>query len=236
MYNIDAYKLTNICANVEQIPIQREWMEKTDNKHAYNCFPVSLTNRLGWGLSFPEDISFIWDGISDSSPYHVKILKGEKYLSLVRGNASVSFKTGLTFITKENLSILSMPVPNLFIDGISPFTTIISSSWYRGEFPLAVRVTKSHTKITIPANTPIASIIPISLSELNNSTLNLYAKEKNPDKFSDTSFEYSMKVSELNQKGKWSNFYRNATDHKGNVLGKHETKSIKLNTIKDENE
>jgi hypothetical protein len=46
-------------ANIDQLPLQRDWMDLTFDRHAYHCFPVSLSNRLGWGISYPEDIVFI---------------------------------------------------------------------------------------------------------------------------------------------------------------------------------
>ena len=85
--NFDVYKVyPNQSANIQPLSVKREWMDETDEAHAYKCFPVSLTNQLGWGISFPEDISFIWDGISDSQPIHVKVLSGEKYVHTNRSN------------------------------------------------------------------------------------------------------------------------------------------------------
>jgi hypothetical protein len=40
--------------------------------------------------------------------------------------------------------------------------------------------------------------------------------------------EYSKAVQEITSSGSWTNFYRNATDHKGNKIGDHELKSLKL--------
>ena len=131
MYQIKAYKVNNNPANIEPLSVKREWMDQTYDAHAYKCFPVSLTNQLGWGISFPEDISFIWDGISDSSKDHVKVLKGNKYVYTDRSNATISFKTGLMFKTDEDITLLQMPVPNSFIYGATPFTALISTSFYK---------------------------------------------------------------------------------------------------------
>ena len=35
-------------------------------------------------------------------------------------------------------------------------------------------------------------------------------------------------IEKINMLGKWSGFYRNATDHLGNKIGKHEVKAIRL--------
>lgn len=232
MHEINLYKIRSGYADVNPLTIKREWMDETYDAHAYKCFPVSMANNLGWGISFPEDISFIWDGISDSTPDHVKIIKGEKYIYTERANATISFNTGLMFETEKDVSLVSMPVPNQFIDGAQAFTTIISSSFYRGELPCAWRITKANSEITIKANTPILAILPINLLNLQNSAITEKPiNQLPPSKFNDK--EYSENVYATNLLGKWSNFYRNATDHIGNKIGEHQVKTIKLrvNTI-----
>lgn len=227
MYSIDVYKTGQNSANLSPLSIKREWMDQTVDAHAYKCFPVSLTNGLGWGLSFPEDITFIWDGISDTTGDHVKILKGHKYVYTERANATVSFNTGLVFKTEEDLSLLQIPVPNYFRDGIIPFTTIISTSFFSGELPCALRVTRPNVEITIKANTPIVSILPISLTNLNNSEIVVKDVSLMP-KSSIDGAEYSKAVVDINKSGRWSNFYRDAVDHLGRSVGRHEVKALRL--------
>lgn len=225
--SIDYFILNKGYANLSPLQIKRDWMDETYESHAYKCFPVTIANGLGWGLSYPEDISFIWDGVSDTSGSHVKILTGEKYVYTERANATISFKTGIVFKTPNNLSLMQMPVPNQFLDGVQAFTTIISTSFFKGDFPCAWRITKPNIPITIKANTPIIAILPISLSQINNSEMN----EKHIDELKiNQTFEneYSDAIENLNKQGKWSNFYRDAVDHNGNSLGSHEIKSIKL--------
>jgi hypothetical protein len=234
MYNLNVYKTSPNPAILNTLPIKREWMEKTFDKHAYNCFPVTLSNGLGLGISYPKDIVFVWDGVSDSSGHHVKILEGSEYVYTERANGTISFKTGIIITTEENVSVLHMPVPNMFINGITPFTTLISTSFYRAEFPAAAKITKSYEKIIIKANTPVIALLPISLSEINNSNIKFH--DSIPNNFFNLTPEYAQHVSKLNNEGKWSNFYRNATDHLGNKIGNHEIKSIRFNLIKDNNE
>jgi len=225
--NFEVYKIGNNTAEINPLSIKRQWMEETFDKHAYHCFPVSLSNGLGWGISFPKDISFIWDGISDSTDTHVKVLKGHEYVSTSRANATISFNTNLILKTDENTSMLAMPVPNWPIDGVWPFTTLISTSFFKGAFPLAWRITRPNVEITVPANTPVASIIPISLANLNNSEAILKRYESLPRDFFPGQ-DYGKIVSDINKSGKWTDFYRNATDHKGNKIGEHEVKVLRL--------
>lgn len=231
MYSVNVYKTRENSASLEPLGIKRDWMDQTVDAHAYKCFPVSLTNGLGWGLSFPEDITFIWDGISDTSPDHVKVISGHKYVYTERANATLSFNTGLVFQTNEDVSILQMPVPNLFRDGMQPFTTLISTSFFKGELPCAIRITRPNVEITIKANTPIVSILPISLTQLNNSEMILMGLDKIPSNFFQDGEAYSKAIGEYNKAGKWSNFYRDAINHLGQSVGKHEVKALRLKTI-----
>jgi hypothetical protein len=40
--------------------------------------------------------------------------------------------------------------------------------------------------------------------------------------------EYSNEIYKLNREGVWADFYRKSVDHKGNKIGEHQVKSIKL--------
>jgi hypothetical protein len=225
--NIKVYKTREGFGVLSPLSVKREWMDDTYQAHAYKCFPVSLSNQLGWGISFPEDITFIWDGISDAASTHVKILSGGKYAYAERGNATISFNTGLMFVTEENQTLLSMPVPNQFFDGVCPFTTLVSTSFFRGDLPVAWRITKPNVEITIKANTPIISIIPIDLQDLQNSEMIKSDINKiQPSEFLGN--DYAKRVAEINASGEWTNFYRDATNEKGEKIGEHQIKAIRL--------
>lgn len=233
MYKIYAERISENSADISQMPAKRWWMDDTYDKHAYQCFPLALTNRLGWSVSFPEDISFIWDGVSDSSPDHIKVLSGDKYVSLQRANATVSFNIGIKFITENNVTLLTMPPSNYFIDGATCFTTLISTSFFDGPLPIVYRITQPNKVITIKANTPICTILPISLSDLQNSEIEFRESKNNKDivlEINDSKSADEIRNSILSS-GKWTNFYKNGLNWVGEKVGSHEVKSIRLKVI-----
>lgn len=233
MYKIYAERISENSADISQMPAKRWWMDDTYDKHAYQCFPLALTNRLGWSVSFPEDISFIWDGVSDSSPDHIKVLSGDKYVSLQRANATVSFNIGIKFTTENNVTLLTMPPSNYFVDGATCFTTLISTSFFDGPLPIVYRITQPNKVITIKANTPICTILPISLSDLQNSEIEFRESKKNKDivlEINDSKSADEIRNSILSS-GKWTNFYKNGLNWVGEKVGSHEVKSISLKVI-----
>jgi hypothetical protein len=225
--SISVYKKKNFDVSFSALSVKRDWMDDTFDKHAYRCFPVSLANTLGWTFSYPEDISFIWDGDPSSADGHVKILSGEDYVFTSRANATISFNSGLTFKSEENVSLLMMPVPNQFIEGVQGFTTIISTSVLEPPIPYAWKITKANEVITIPANTPIVSIIPIGLSEIQVTEVNLYTENFSDEYYKGMS-DYGNASFEISKSGNWTNFYRDAINHNGEPMGNHELKSLKL--------
>lgn len=218
-------------ASIDQLPARRDWMDETDGKHAYMCFPLNLTNRLGWGISFPEDIRFIWDGVTSPVHDHVKVLEGEKFIHNTRGNATISFLCGLKFETDPQTSMLAMPVPNLFVRGAQCYTTLISTSFYFHMLPLAWRITEPNLEIHIPAGTPVAAVLPISLTGLQEDYELAISEEQPTHEYWEEVRKYGDQNIIKNKLGDWSKMYREGLDYNGNIVGKHETKSIKLKTV-----
>jgi hypothetical protein len=222
MYNFDVYELPGRNAILEPLSAKRQWATDHEYPHVYRCFPMTLANQMGYGISFPEDIVFEWDG---ENP--VNVISGDRWVYLDRGYGTVSFNTGLIFKTDEDVSMLSYPVPNLFVDGFNIFTTLISTSFFENPWPTAGQITKLNSRITLPAKTPVSAVMPISLSQLDNSVAtkkSFNGKEVNPN----AGKEYQKHMRMANYVGKVTDRYRDGVNHKGEVYGNHEVKSIKL--------
>jgi hypothetical protein len=217
VYEIDGPK-----TNIFPLEVSRDWM--VENKDGYHCPPVTLTNKLGYGISFEKDISFVWHGKSGQGiDGDIEVLEGSEYCFFGRGGGIIGLSTNLVFKTDSNTSILTMPVPNQFIDGAQCFTSILSSSFYTGNLHVVWKVTSPDKLIKIPAGTPVASIIPISISDLNNTSITMSKESLNRvhgSEYVEAMFEYGKINSRL------THWYKNALDHLGNKIGKHEVESL----------
>jgi hypothetical protein len=107
----------------------------------------------------------------------------------------------------------------------------MSTSFYRGEFPLAVKITEPNIEIVIPAGTPIAAIIPISIKKLQTDFTLKITDEDFPKSYWDEMAKYGEAAEAKNSVGDWSRMYRDAVNYDGSSMGKHESKNIKLKTI-----
>ena len=228
MLNISVEKTKGSHIVISPMSIKRDWMDVTPDKHAYRCFPVTQANMIGWNLSCDQDIKFIWNGINDTSQDNVKVLVGEEFTYTGRGQSTVSFMTGLIFKTEQDVSFLVVNPVNYFNDDFETMSSLISTSWYNKDFPLAIKLKSPNKEITIKAGQPIATIIPISLTNLDNTVIEMYDYIDKDRVRHSMNQSYGEAAQEVNKLGKWTDWYRDAVNEKGESLGSHETKALRL--------
>ena len=230
MIDISVEKSHGCQFDIQPMSIKRDWMDATSEKHAYRCFPVTQANVVGWSLSCKEDIIFFWDGINDQTDQHIKITN-PKNAYTGRGQSSISLNTSLIFRTSADISILTINPVNYFNDDFETMSNLISTSFYDNPLPLALKAKKANQETVIKAGTPIATILPISLTQLNNTTINIVAYQDPEKKRQQANTEYGEAAQKLNQSGQWTDWYREAINQNGTSLGSHEVKTLKLNVI-----
>lgn len=231
MLNISVEKTPDSIFNIQPMSIKRDWMDATSENHAYRCFPVTQANVVGWNLSCTEDIAFEWDGINDQTDQHVKIFSPNGSYS-GRGQSSISLNTGLVFRTDKDVSIWTINPVNYFNDDFETLSNLISTSFYDNPLPLAIKAKKANQKTTIKAGTPVATIIPISLTSLNNTSIEIFEYKDIDRSREQANVAYGQAAQVVNSSGKFTDWYRDAIDEKGNSLGEHETKTLRL-SVKD---
>jgi hypothetical protein len=229
MFNISVEK-TQAVFDIQPMSIKRDWMDATSENHAYRCFPVTQSNVIGWSLSCLEDIDFIWDGVTDQTPDRVQIFSPEGAYS-GRGQSSISLNTGLIFRTDPDVSIFTINPVNYFSDEFETMSSLISTSFYDNPLPLAIKAKLANKRVVIKAGTPVATIIPISLSKLNGTTIEIVEYQDLDRKREYANMSYGVAAQKINTAGKWTDWYRDAVNEKEETLGSHEVKTLKLGVL-----
>jgi hypothetical protein len=231
MLNISVEKMQGSNFEISPMSIKRDWMDATSENHAYRCFPVTQANVVGWNLSCTEDIEFEWDGITDQTDQHIKIFSPTSSYA-GRGQASISLNTSLVFKTDPDISIWTINPVNYFSEDFETMSNLISTSFYPNPLPLAIKARKANQRVVIKAGTPIATVIPISLTSLNNTVIELVKYRDEDRSKENANISYGEAAQEVNKSGKWTDWYRDAVNEKGESLGSHEVKALKL-SVKD---
>jgi hypothetical protein len=228
MLSISVEKYLNSPISVLPMSIKRDWMDLTPEKHAYRCFPVTQANMIGWSLSCNKDISFIWNGINDTSSENIKILEGKSITYSGRGQSTISFDTGLVFRSDSNISLFTINPVNYFNDDFETMSSLISTSWLDTGFPLAIKARVANKEILIKAGTPLATIIPVSLTAMDNTSIQMF-DYSDPDRKRQMAHQsYGEAAQEINKTGQWTDWYRDSINEKGESIGFHETKVLRL--------
>jgi hypothetical protein len=236
MFNLSVEQMDNSRMKIEPMSIKRDWMDQTSEKHAYRCFPVTQANMIGWNISCLDDINFIWNGINDQTGNNIELLNAQDICYTGRGQSSISFNTGLIFKTENNVSLFCINPVNYFNDDFETMSSLISTSFLDNPLPLAIKARSANKNVSIKAGTPLATIIPISLSNLNNSSIQINEYKDEDDKRKKAEMSYGQEAQKINQSGGWTDWYRDAVNEKGESLGSHEVKILKLsvkNNISD---
>lgn len=154
MTKVTLTKTTQDAPEIRQSRIKREWMDNTYNKHAYQCLPMTYANVYGWELILPQDVVAQWDG-GNTVP---KILEGAEYKGrqIAYGGiiGMVSFSTGWAFGTDDGYETFIGGSPNYMVNGASPLSAIIPSSWWPDEFQMNWMINKIGEPVVFEAGMP----------------------------------------------------------------------------------
>jgi hypothetical protein len=232
MLKITVEKTQNSVIGIEPMSIKRDWMDETPEKHAYRCFPVTQANMVGWYLYSEKDIRFIWNGINSTSADTVEILEGSDFTYTGRGQSTISFMTGLIFRTEKNISFFTINPVNYFNENFETMSSLISTSFFDNDYPLAIKAKIPNKEILIKAGEPLATIIPISLSALDDTCIEMYEYQDLQNIRQTASKAYGEAAQVVNSRGEWTDWYREAVNEKGESLGQHETKALRI-SVKD---
>ena len=240
MYSIDAYKMEDSFVELNCLSVKRDWMDENLNHGAYNCFPLTLANKMGFAVSFSKDIIFEWNGETSKEKSEFKIHSGNEFCYTERGLGTIAFDTKTVFKTDNGISTLIMPAPNYFIDGIQCLTSILSTSFFGGSMHIVNKIMKKKSIIEIKAHTVVAAILPISISQFENTTLNNYLlKELKDDSkifYPHNTQEYSLALKKYGEDNhRTANWYAKGIDHNHNIIGNHEINNFNFNIKKGTN-
>ena len=104
----------------------------------------------------------------------------------------------------------------------------MSTSFYDNPLPLAIKAKIANKRVVIKAGTPVATIIPISLSNLNGTNIEIVDYQDQDRKRLEANMSYGTAAQVINSSGKWTDWYRDAVNEKEEIQGSHEVKTLKL--------
>jgi hypothetical protein len=220
MTKVTLTKTTQDAPEIRQSRIKREWMDNTHNKHAYQCLPMTYANVYGWELILPQDVVAQWDG-GNTVP---KILEGAEYKGrqIAYGGiiGMVSFSTGWAFGTEDGYETSIGGSPNYMVDGASPLSAIIPSSWWPDEFQMNWMINKIGEPVVFEAGMPFMFFNIFDSTVTNNVEFKVENLWDKPELMNSRQKYGDMKMKN-NQENPWTwtKGIRTGVDADGNKIG-----------------
>jgi Family of unknown function (DUF6065) len=125
----------------------REWMDKTHQRFAYRCTPLSIANSSGWELLLPFSIEATWVGGSDPSDIILRSddprCKGQ--VTSHFGHGVLTFHPQWLFRTSPGWAIWARGTPNTSKRNIVPLDGLIETDWLPFTFTMNWRFTSPGT-------------------------------------------------------------------------------------------
>jgi hypothetical protein len=220
MTKIILSRLNENAVEIRQSRLKRDWMDRTYKKHAYQCPPVTTANVYGWEMILPEDLVVIWDG----TPSPARILKGgiSNGFHFAHSNIHemISIATGWAINTEEGYSLWTTGSPNYYIDGASPMTASIPSSWWPDEVQTNWVIHKISEPVFFPKGSPFlfftiypTDLLPNVTFEVVNRSDNKQLEESRK-KYNDLKIQNS-----LDKPWTWTRGMKSGLDADGNKIG-----------------
>jgi hypothetical protein len=159
---------------------KRPYLDQTHNSHGYLCQAVVSSHLAGWEILLPQDVEIIWDGVSDSSSEHVKVLSGGRLpngMQLVQtdtANATITFNLNAIIETDSDHDIVLCGPPNFFVNGVEPMSAIIQTDWYsHNPLQFCWKINKPNEVVRFEAGTPFVFFFNRPKSLLENTDISV---------------------------------------------------------------
>jgi hypothetical protein len=183
---------------ISQQPQTRKWMEwnaeviTADGKtiiqetgRIYKCLPVKIANQIGWQIECPIDFECLWEGGVDIES--LKIRFKDEDSSIFRreikshfGNGILTFSIPYIFSTPRNYSLYVRGPTNYYKEYCQYLDAVIESDWLMYSFTYNIKIHKPNTIISFKKGEPLFCFIPINLSKINNSNIEILNINTNP--------------------------------------------------------
>jgi hypothetical protein len=160
---------------IEQSPVDRDWMNNLPQSYGYRCLPMTYANRHGWAIKLIHDVQVIWDGSSNPSGTQIICGREQMFNSVFAdngtGNGVVTFHFNAVPRTPPDWNLWIIGAPNLIIPGASPLSGIVESDWMFSSPTMNWKITEPNKIITFKAGDPVIFFIPIHKTQLEEFTL-----------------------------------------------------------------
>jgi hypothetical protein len=160
------YPTSHIPPEMVPAPVDRAWMNETNNNFAYRCLPLNIANAHGWIILNNAAFIATWNGKAGKSAISIKgEIESAPLLALSHfGHGILTFSVHALFRTEPGYDLFVTGPLNEPRDAIQPLSAIVETDWAPFTFTMNWKFTRPNQSITFGCNEAYCMIFPIKRS------------------------------------------------------------------------
>jgi hypothetical protein len=179
---LTAYVIDGHTVEIRPAPVERDWMDNTDQRYAYRCLPLGIANAHGWEILCSAGFTAIWDGGRDKESVRVTPDPGTHAPALGHFGAGVlTFHVSCLFRTEPGYDLMVQGPINAPKDAIAALTGIIETDWSPFSFTMNWLFTRPGIPARFERGEPFCHLMPVRRGELETVEPELRLLSENPE-------------------------------------------------------
>lgn len=177
-----AYVMDGHTVRIRPAPLERAWMDASDQRFAYRCLPLNIANSHGWELLCPSGFSAWWNGLNFMDAVRINPDLGTQAPAVSHfGQGVLTFHVPCLFRTDPGFDLFVTGPINRPKDGIAPLSGIIETDWSSYSFSMNWLFTRASSKIRFEEGEPYCHIFPVERGRLEQIEPEILPLSKAPD-------------------------------------------------------
>jgi Family of unknown function (DUF6065) len=125
-----AYAIDGHHIEIRPAPIDRDWMDRTDQRFAYRCLPLNIANAYGWEILCSSGFVAVWNG-EDGLPAVSIVPDSDAPPPAVShfGHGVLTFHVPCLFRTEPGFDLMVQGPINRPKDAIAALSGAIETDW-----------------------------------------------------------------------------------------------------------
>lgn len=181
MKELTAYVIDEHELRIRPAPVERLWMDETNERSAYRCLPLNIANAHGWEILCTASFSAIWDGRPSVDAIRIKTKPGTMAQGISHfGSGVLTFHVPCLFQTDPGVDLFATGPINRPKDGIAALTGVIETDWSPFTFTMNWMFTRPNQRVHFEADEPFCHIFPVARGGLENISPAICGLAENP--------------------------------------------------------
>lgn len=147
---------------LDPAPIDREWMDRANQRFPYRCLPLVIANQAGWVLRSPAAFRAYWYGGPNKTDVEVRFDgPPDNRIMSHFGAGTITFSVPFLFRTPAGVNLWVKGPANHIKDGVQPLEGVVETDWLASTFTMNWKITRVCEWVAFEEGEPFCMLVPV---------------------------------------------------------------------------